>query len=214
MMKQLKLPYLNELDFLPIERWREVLMQKGSFGQIDIVNWNEFPYRPETTFNIAYSHTSLCICYNVKGLGIKALYSKDQEPVWQDSCVEFFCKRVDQEGYSNFEFNCIGTCLSAKHKTRENRVSRTEEEMRKIQRYASVGRNTFDEKDGTFEWYLIVGIPFELLEIDGDNLPEKILANFYKCGDGTKIVHYVSWNAIEVEKPDFHRPDYFGELYF
>ena len=213
-MKLLNLNYLEELNQLPIEKWQRVLEEKGSFGQIDVVNWSEFPYKPETFFYVAYSHTSICISYRVKGLGLKALYLKDQEPVWQDSCVEFFCKRVDQEGYFNFEFNCIGTSLAAIHKTREDRVSRSEEQMQKIKRYSSVSREAFEEKDGIFEWNLIVEIPFELLGIDKDNLPEKILANFYKCGDGTKNIHYVSWNAIEVEKPDFHRPDYFGELYF
>ncbi|MFR8633774.1 MAG: carbohydrate-binding family 9-like protein, partial [Barnesiella intestinihominis] len=25
---------------------------------------------------------------------------------------------------------------------------------------------------------------------------------------------YLSWSPIPIEKPDFHRPDYFGELRF
>jgi hypothetical protein len=37
-------------------------------------------------------------------------------------------------------------------------------------------------------------------------------ANFYKCADNTRIPHYVSWNPIEVASPDFHRPEFFGEL--
>jgi hypothetical protein len=26
--------------------------------------------------------------------------------------------------------------------------------------------------------------------------------------------HYLSWNRIDIPQPDFHRPDFFGELKF
>jgi hypothetical protein len=39
-------------------------------------------------------------------------------------------------------------------------------------------------------------------------------ANFYKCGDKTKRAHFLSWNPIDIAKPDFHRPDFFGEITF
>jgi hypothetical protein len=84
--------------------------------------------------------------------------------------------------------------------------------MSQIKRYASLGNEPFEEKKGNFDWTLTVEIPFSLLGIDPDNLPESIRANFYKCGDGTSVPHYVSWNPIEVENPDFHRPEFFGEL--
>ena len=38
--------------------------------------------------------------------------------------------------------------------------------------------------------------------------------NFYKCGDGLKVPHYVTWAPIATEKPDYHRPEFFGELFF
>ncbi len=43
---------------------------------------------------------------------------------------------------------------------------------------------------------------------------KRIPANFYKCGDKLRTPHFLSWNKIEIEKPDFHRPDFFGELHF
>ena len=36
--------------------------------------------------------------------------------------------------------------------------------------------------------------------------------NFYKCGDETEIEHYLMWNRVETEKPDYHRPEYFGKF--
>ena len=68
--------------------------------------------------------------------------------------------------------------------------------------------------EGMFEWELTVKIPLNLMGLDPENLPDKIRANFYKCADDTDSMHFVSWSPIETENPDFHRPDFFGELYF
>jgi hypothetical protein len=40
----------------------------------------------------------------------------------------------------------------------------------------------------------------------------RLQGNFYKCGDETETPHYLVWNNIEWEKPDYHRPEFFGEL--
>ncbi|WP_350005689.1 carbohydrate-binding family 9-like protein, partial [Phocaeicola dorei] len=41
-----------------------------------------------------------------------------------------------------------------------------------------------------------------------------VRANFYKCGDELQKPHFLSWSPIKIEKPDFHRPDFFGLLEF
>ena len=38
--------------------------------------------------------------------------------------------------------------------------------------------------------------------------------NFFKCGDLTEQAHYLSWNPVTSEQPDFHRPQDFGLLRF
>jgi hypothetical protein len=38
-------------------------------------------------------------------------------------------------------------------------------------------------------------------------------ANFYKCGDNTAQPHYIAWNAVNHPTPNFHLPQYFGELH-
>jgi len=42
----------------------------------------------------------------------------------------------------------------------------------------------------------------------------RVKANFYKCGDNMKTPHYLSWNPIGTERPNFHTPDYFGTIVF
>jgi hypothetical protein len=38
--------------------------------------------------------------------------------------------------------------------------------------------------------------------------------NVYKCGDNLPVPHFISWNPITTENPDFHRPDFFGQMKF
>ena len=38
--------------------------------------------------------------------------------------------------------------------------------------------------------------------------------NFYKCGDGLPVPHFVSWAPIDTPNPDFHRPEFFDTICF
>ena len=215
-MNKIKIPYLEKLDDTDVISAADTLDLWGEKGTIESVNWPHlYNYKPITLFCIARSKTSIFIKFDVRGNLLKAVYAKDQEPVHEDSCVEFFCKLPESEYYCNFEFNCIGTCSAGKRKARKEDVTHFKtDEMLTIKRFPSIGRRAFNEMQGIFEWELTVEIPFALIGIDPMNLPEKLLGNFYKCADDTDSKHYVSWNAIKTEKPDFHRPEFFGELIF
>ena len=39
------------------------------------------------------------------------------------------------------------------------------------------------------------------------------LGNFYKCADETMNPHFVSWSPIDLPEPNFHCPEFFGEIY-
>ena len=215
-MKQINILYNEALNDINLEMAAELL---DGFGQRDLIenlNWvNEYPYRPITLFNIARSKDSIFIKYSVRGSMLRAIYSNDQEPVNEDSCVEFFYKFPDKEEYANIEFNCIGTCKASRRKSRLlDVIPFSSDELAKIERYPSIGRRAFNEVEGMFEWELTVKIPFSILNLDSNNLPSKLLGNFYKCADGTDSPHYVSWSPVKTEKPDFHRPEFFGELIF
>ncbi|MDD4490732.1 MAG: carbohydrate-binding family 9-like protein [Paludibacter sp.] len=213
-MKVQKVKYYACLDQVTSQEVTSYLSKLDGFEEIDAVNWpDSYPLKPKSKFKIARSSSAFFIHFVVNEKQIKAIYSNDQDPVWQDSCVEFFCQIPGSKTYFNFEFNCIGTCLATERKSRTEDVNPlSPEKMSQIKRYASLGNEPFEEKKGNFNWTLTVEIPFSLLGIDPDNLPASIKANFYKCGDETSVPHYVSWSPIEVENPDFHRPEFFGEL--
>ena len=215
-MKSLIIRYIDALNDIDIEFARDILDDFGELDTIEILNWvKEYPYRPITQFNIARSKDSIYIKYSVRGSMLRAIYSNDMDPVHEDSCVEFFCMPVGADKYTSFEFNCIGTCSASKRKNRTDEVVKfTQDELNSIKRFPSIGRRAFNEMEGMFEWELTVKIPFALIGIDPFNIPQKIVGNFYKCADGTDSPHFVTWNPIKTEIPDFHRPEFFGELYF
>ena len=213
-MKKLKIQYVEALNKSDAQSASDVLENIKEFNAIDVVNWpTEYSYRPESIFYIARSSDSLFIKFKVTETNLRAIYSTDQDPVYEDSCVEFFCKMPDRNSYMNFEFNCIGTCIATTRKGRDIEVVPfSSGQLEKIQRFSSLGHQTFSQKEGFFNWELTVKIPFIILGIDPNNLPEKLLGNFYKCADGTTSPHFVSWSSISTETPDFHRPEYFGKL--
>lgn len=214
MKKALHIPYIEDLNGIGIEESGNILALQGVRSSIDQVNWaTEFPYRPITSFATGCSQEALYIKYRVKESSLKAIYTEDQSPVHKDSCVEFFCMPKGSKHYTNFEFNCIGTCSASKRLGRnEGVVPFSPEEMATIERFSSLGRRPFKEIEGHFSWELTVKIPFALLGLSSCEFPIELRANFYKCGDETSTTHFVSWSKIDVESPDFHRPDFFGSL--
>ncbi|MBO6063552.1 MAG: hypothetical protein J6P62_06210, partial [Bacteroidales bacterium] len=142
---------------------------------------------------------------------LRALNTEDNGSQWEDSCVEVFIENPDGSEYYNFEINPIGKVLAAKGPDRANRVKRPAGEMEEILRIARF-EGPQEYAGGIWDWRVTVLIPFELVGVDPENLPEKLRANFYKCGDKTAHPHFLSWNPVGTPAPDFHRPDFFGEL--
>ncbi len=185
---------------------------------IDKCNWaNEFPYSPSANFSIAYDDDALYIRFRVIEECTMAKVTKNNGPVWTDSCVEFFVS-FDDSGYYNLEFNCIGKMLMGFRKEKPSPEYATEELMATIERVSTLGSEPFDERFGDeLDWELNVRIPREAFfrhNIESFTGLEGVRANFYKCGDNLSKPHFLSWAPIGVDAPNFHLPAYFGELKF
>ncbi len=215
-MKTLRIEHAVELNDKSLRFVDDYFDHHLHFGYIDMLNWpREFPYKPMVRFKAVRSDSKLYLKYYVVEKSIRAIWNNDQDPVWTDSCVEFFFRPSEADFYYNFEFNCIGTCLATQRKGRnEVVVPLSAEQLNAIARFPSLGTKPFEEKSGLTEWKLTVEIPLEIIGLNSENLRQKATANFYKCGDETKSPHYLSWNHIQTEKPDFHRPEFFGEIIF
>lgn len=212
-MKVKKISIANvEVDALP-----ELLdKEKIGFQPIDNVNWEAYSYRPKVEFRIAHSDDAVLLHFNVKEASVRAKYGEDDGSVWTDSCVEFFSVPAGDGIYYNIECNCIGTILIGAGAERNNRERASREVTDQVKRWASLGRQPFDERIGECNWEVALVIPYtaffkhHITSLDG----KTITANFYKCGDELQTPHFLSWNPIKIEKPDFHRPDFFGTLEF
>lgn len=211
-MRTLSIPYIPRLDERPTwETVEPILDQYAAKAPVATVNWPEYPERPEVEALIARSSHSLFLKFDVTEQSVRGTYTDDGSPVYQDSCVEFFVRHPDDRRYLNFEFNCLGTCDAARRESRELAEPLAPAEYQRIRRHASLGRTPVAIDDKATSWRLLIEIPFELMDLDGQALPSALRVNFYKCGDLTKRPHFLSWNPIELPTPNFHCPEYFGE---
>jgi len=39
-------------------------------------------------------------------------------------------------------------------------------------------------------------------------------ANAYTCNSGVSVKHYVTWLPVHTPAPDYHRPEFFGDIRF
>jgi hypothetical protein len=201
-------PGLNEISDMMDEQNERYL--------IDTINWRGYNYKPEAAFSIAYSDHEIFLKYFIKENYFKAEKTESNEMVCEDSCVEFFVSPEDDGIYYNIEFNGIGTCLLGTGTSRANSTRANPEIISKIRRMTSIGKKTVREREGEFEWTITVAIPFEVFfhHKVKDLKGKTFRANFYKCGDMLKVPHYITWNPVSTEKPDYHQPAYFGLLKF
>ena len=188
-----------------------------TYQSVANVNWKEaYPYCPKVEFGIAYTDKAVLLHYRVTEESVRAVAGCDNGPVWEDACVEFFSMPGDDGIYYNVECNCVGTLLIGAGATRSNRQHASQEILDSVSRWASLGKGDFEERVGECSWEVALVIPFSAFFLhDIQSLEGKsVRANFYKCGDKLQTPHFLSWNSIDLPKPNFHCPDFFGMLRF
>lgn len=188
-----------------------------AYTSIDNVNWPDaYPYKPRVEFAAAHTGDALLLHYRVEEQSVRAIARQDHEHIWEDSCVEFFCMPAGDGIYYNVECNCTGKLLVAVGKDRNERLAAPAEIMQSIDRWASLGTTPFDTRLEPTKWELALRLPIAAFfkhKFDSfDGLTAS--GNFYKCGDCLPVPHFISWNPITTENPDFHRPEFFGQIKF
>lgn len=188
---------------VPVEK--EIDFSRAEKAMISHYKWTE-GYAPE-----AYAQL---ICILGRGFALrmtaveanpKALYTKFEEPVYKDSCLEFFVSFNNANNkYMNFEMNSNGAFLAAVRTERANKTS--------IKMLAPLPKVKAEKTENSWSVEVFfsndfIGKTFGKFSFDRG---ETFKGNFYKCGDETEIPHFGMWAPIENEKPDFHRPEFFG----
>lgn len=131
-------------------------------------------------------------------------------PVHTDSCMEFFFMPdpKNSKKYINWEFNSAGVLFISIGTDRYDR------NILEIKNYTDLFQvKTRVGKDG---WEIGYRIPYEFLSSYFPCFQIRegrvMKGNFYKCADKAKQPHYGCWSPIDLPEPDFHCPDFFGEL--
>lgn len=209
------IPRISTLKADKLQEAAEILKQTPAYP-IACNNWKEkFPYTPEVSLQLAHNQQELFLHFKVREECTMAKVREDNGEVWTDSCVEFFLA-LDDSGYYNFEFTCIGKALLGFRKERPAAVHVSPAILSSIKRYSTLGTGNFGEKRLTCPWQLTVAIPATALFRHQLNAWEGVTVrvNAYKCGDHLSQPHYLSWFPINTPNPDFHIPRCFSEVQF
>jgi len=210
MSKSLFVKKVNNQDLALEYRVLQHTFASVDVHAIDNAPWHErYPYKPQVTFKMVHSEDTLGIYYTVNEEFVKANAIRANERVFEDSCVEFFFSLDNKKTYYNFEFNVLGTGLigyGPAVKAERNRLS--------AEIIDAVDTMTIVTKqDGLKSWEIFLIIPKSI--VTTEELSGYIAhANFYKCGDLLPNPHFMSWNTIDNPTPNFHLPQFFGELVF
>lgn len=176
---------------------------------------------PEVQAKVAYDDHYIYLIWKVKDQYVRAVAEKHQDPVYKDSCVEFFFSPQNSAdlSYFNLEMNCGGTMLFNHHRMPDNQVSKlTNQDLSRVKVAHSMPKTVPVEITDTVTWYLEYAIPFDML-----NQYQKIKTptsgtvwrgNFYKIADQTSHPHWLTWSEVVYPKPQFHMPEFFGKLIF
>jgi hypothetical protein len=180
-------------------------------------------HTPRTSVRLLYNDQGIYCMFRVEDRYIRCRHTGYMDPVYKDSCVEFFVQPKPDKGYFNFEFNCGGVLLCsyiidpARTDGRfRDFAAIPEEQGKQVIIQHSMPRTVEPEIEGPAVWLLETFIPFSLLEKyagpTGRVKGQSWRANFYKCGDETSHPHWASWTRLP--EKNFHLPGSFGSIRF
>ena len=140
---------------------------------------------------------------------VRATYAADDllAKCYEDSCLEFFlAPMTDDARYLNFELN--PNCAVC------NEVGAQKAGRTRLLPEAETLAATSSRIEGG--WEVMYQIPFDyirtLYPAFSPASGAQMRGNFYKCGNLTANKHYLVWNHVDSDTPNFHVPESFGIL--
>ena len=185
-------------------------------GQLD---WSAIPtlqidhQRKENKDNVT---AQAQLCWDDEGIfvhlscqekNIRKELTQKFDPIWEDSCLEFFIRPTEDIHFFNIEFNANCALFLGYSKGKPNIVRLILPNH--MDTFKPVVNFT---QDG---WEIFYKLPFALIQnFFHDFEPRSGLefrGNCFKCGDKAENPHYLMWNPIP-ETISFHAPDHFGRM--
>jgi hypothetical protein len=187
---------------------------------IDHYPWYKGGKKQSTAARLLYDDDALYVQFRCQDQHSSAARRKLNGRVCVDSCVELFVtvepERCDH--YFNLEINCCGAMLLGFSNDDGSRRDVTEELAEQISIVTSTRGKTKCESPRDRQWWVAARVPFAMLR-EFTERPIQPAAgtewrlNFYRCGGQTEP-QYASWQPMDVNRPNFHMPEFFGAACF
>ena len=178
--------------------------------------------KPQTNASLRLDEAGLHVSFCVHERQPLITATVQQEPmlmVCQDSAVELFLAFADSKEqattdfkpqlehclYINIEINAAGICYAKHGHSRKGRTAFTPDEIKSLNIEPVI-----DDAAGT--WQVSFVVPRELITklATYDAFSEVFALNLYKISETKEHEHYIAYNKVEVEKPNFHLPEFFA----
>ncbi|WP_198170107.1 carbohydrate-binding family 9-like protein [Mucilaginibacter arboris] len=212
-MKQLKIPFLSSLNTDFSLDHIDLQLNKLPPQSLDYLLWSEGSYKPEVCFRIGHNNTCIFLKFTVMEDHLRMVYNQINDPVYKDSCVEFFIGIENDSNYYNLEFNCAGTCSVGYGSNKFDRKELPSDIIANIATQTKLWRLN---GDFSYCWEITLMIPVTIFihhpDVNLNGLDCRV--NFFKCGDDLPQPHFLAWNKVGSEKPNFHLSEFFGKALF
>jgi hypothetical protein len=208
----------------PLEaQWSDPVWAQAETLEIQHFRSESSDHHPRTAARLLYDARGIYGIFRVQDRYVRCLGTQYHDPVWKDSCVEFFAQPKPDRGYFNFEFNC-GAAFLCCHITNPERTPEGFKEFVKvpaelgqtIQARSSLSQRIDPEITDPVVWTLRFFIPFSLFEHYlgplGAVTGQVWRGNFFKCAEDNSHPHWASWSPVD--EFNFHRPNCFGAIQF
>ncbi len=190
-------------------KWNDI-----EVGKINTYNWDNFKgYDPEAEFQMAHDDNYIYLKMTSHKDYLISYKTEINDIVCCDSCMEAFFNMPGWEGYFNFEFNSDGVLHLGCGNDRYNRIIVAPEIIRRNVTVMVDNDNIPQNQRGKWSFVAIINKAIYKEVIDRDFVAGECGGNFYKCGE-TAISHFITWNDVGSDHPDFHLVEYFGKLIF
>ena len=204
-------------------QWPNPVWEQAETLEVEHFRPESSDHHPRTSARLLYDARGIHGIFRVQDRYVRCLRTRYHDPVWKDSCVEFFAQPKPDRGYFNFEFNC-GAAFLCCYITNPERTSDGFKKFvkvaadlgRMIQARSSLPPRTEPEIAEPVVWTLKCFIPFALFEHYigplGAITGQVWRGNFFKCAEDNSHPHWASWSPVD--EFNFHRPNCFGTLRF
>jgi len=188
---------------------KNVPIEMADKFMLDNKLWGFEDYHAKVYAQIAYDDQGFLVRFFIRESNPLMEKTHHFEEVCQDSCVEFFVNFTPEysDRYINFEVNAAGIMYVGIGTDRYDNKLLTLDEVK--------GLNAQAERYADY-WTVSYGISFELIKKYYPQFDiakcSYLLGNLHKCGSRTAYRHYLTYYPIGCERPDFHRPEYFGRI--